>query len=346
MDSRKMKVFVAVIAGMAAVLHAAEPEPDKAQWIMSLEKALPWEGPLEVMLDVRDGTVKGAIATARRFNSRPHSIDTSGLTLKKGHLQGGIKVTINPDPWVPRGGKTMAREYSIDAVAKDGAITGKQKGRYGIVAGKDDSGTSVEGTIEGSLRTAPAASEYSRLRMRLFAPLIAMWDYKKSQWPRGTSKYGMDMNLIVSCRDGKKIDGTVILENPFRGKEPFRFTAAVSDGKLTGSMAADVTVFKEPVELKSTISTLVPENVEPDVTHVLKLEEAACARDGKKSHVYVFVKAGDPKKIRTYAIANRVMLSRPLMDVDLKLIDNRLSGTMLVLRRPNRWSHGLVKGGT
>jgi hypothetical protein len=34
------------------------------------------------------------------------------------------------------------------------------------------------------------------------------------------------------------------------------------------------------------------------------------------------------------------------MDVDLKLVDNRLTGTMLALHRPDRWSHGLVEGGT
>jgi len=239
-----MRTLITFLFCTAAVAcRSAAMAPGNAQWIMSLENALPNNRQLDVLLDVRNDAVKGAIATARRFNSRPHHIDASGLSLRDGRLRGSVSVTVNPDPWVPRDGKVIACEYTIDAGVEGTDIAGKHSGRHGVSGGKDDSGTAVEGAIEGSLKAAPAASDYTRLRMRFFSPLITMWDYKSSPWPRGTSKYAMDMNLIASSKDGKVFDAVFENTNPdYRGYAAIvrKVDARLDGSALTGTVRVDL----------------------------------------------------------------------------------------------------------
>jgi hypothetical protein len=143
-------------------------------YVLFLDSALEGDKPLRLYLDAGGGAVaalrgeppRAAFATAPAFNKAPHDVDASGLKIEAapgpaqaGRIAGQVKVTVNPDAWVPKDGRPVACAYALDAAVKDGAVAGTFAGTYGALA--------RSGSVRGTAGPAADASRPVRVRLRL-----------------------------------------------------------------------------------------------------------------------------------------------------------------------------------
>ena len=126
MKTRLLACLVA--AGTAA---NAAPRPTDAVYKLTLENAILSRTPLVVYMDCRDGVMKHAFGEG--LNVVSHDVDASRLKLEGTALTGPLKVTVNPDNWVPKGYRQLHYTYGIRA-----SINGTRvEGAYTVVSTDD-----------------------------------------------------------------------------------------------------------------------------------------------------------------------------------------------------------------
>ena len=94
-----------------------------------------------------------------QFNHTYHDVGGAALTLSGNVLRGDLKVTINPDPYVPRDHKPIACVYTVEATVSDGCVTGSFTGLFGRQR--------VAGRIVGRLQPIPPVPEPAQYSLKL-----------------------------------------------------------------------------------------------------------------------------------------------------------------------------------
>ena len=146
---------LAAVAALASAAHAAPPPP---AYVLVLEGAVEGDRPLRLYLDA-GGPAVAAFAAAPAFNKAPHDVDASALKVESGQIVGQVRVTINPDAYVPKDGKPVACVYRLQAATKDGSVAGTYAGAFGALA--------RSGTVGGTVLAPADPSQPVRVRLRL-----------------------------------------------------------------------------------------------------------------------------------------------------------------------------------
>jgi hypothetical protein len=141
------------------VQPATIPDPREAFWCIELHGAAPDGRPVWIHVDSAQATFGEGLAFAPLFNHETHDVDTSGLELEGNRLSGRIGVTIHPDPYVPKDGKPIACEYSLEASLQGGGITGTFHGAFGS--------ENVEGSIAGEYLPRPDGMDPVKLSLKM-----------------------------------------------------------------------------------------------------------------------------------------------------------------------------------
>jgi len=105
------------------------------------------------------GTFRAGMAYSGAWNHTYHDVDPAGLRLQGGALSGELKVTMNPDPYVPPDHKPIPAAYALDARVHDGCITGTFAGTFGQ--------EKVSGAVVGRPAALPAVPEPVRYAIKL-----------------------------------------------------------------------------------------------------------------------------------------------------------------------------------
>jgi hypothetical protein len=127
----------------------AEPAGD-ATVNLVIEKSLPGGKSIEVHTAWEKGACVRAIADGPGFNRAVYPADATGLKWIGGAIQGSLKVTVKPDPWIPQDGKEIACQVAVSAEVRDGKVTGTYKGTCG--------GRDAGGAVSGQSAPAGAAT--------------------------------------------------------------------------------------------------------------------------------------------------------------------------------------------
>jgi len=109
---------------------------------------------LQLMVSVPciGGKFGAGVAYAAAWNHVFHDVDASGLKLDGNSVAGELKVTMNPDPYMPPDHKGVSATYRIDAKISDGRIVG---GTYtGLFKDR-----TVSGSVFGELMDQPPVPE-------------------------------------------------------------------------------------------------------------------------------------------------------------------------------------------
>jgi hypothetical protein len=134
-------------------------EPGEALYYLELHGAVPEGKQLMLFLPVQGGAFGDGAGFAGTFNHTYHDVDASGLVRRDDALAGGLKVTINPDPYVPPDHRPVACAYSLKATVRDGCVTGTFTGTFG--------GKEVAGAVLGRVRARPPVPEPVRINVKL-----------------------------------------------------------------------------------------------------------------------------------------------------------------------------------
>jgi len=129
----KVPVFACAVGAWATFsgMAAAELKPNDAVYRLSLENAILSKTPLVVYMDCRNGMMTHAFGGG--LNVVSHDVDASRLKLDGHTLTGTLKVTINPDNWVPKGYRQLHYTYGIKASVNGTSV----KGAYTVVSADD-----------------------------------------------------------------------------------------------------------------------------------------------------------------------------------------------------------------
>jgi hypothetical protein len=140
---------------------SAVPEvpADRALYYLELHGAVPGGKQLMLHLPASGGALKQGAGFAGTFNHTYHDADASGLKREGDALAGTVRVTMNPDPYVPPDHRPVACTYDIKAAVRDGGVTGAFTGTFG--------GRDVAGTVLGRLRPQPPVPEPVRVNVKL-----------------------------------------------------------------------------------------------------------------------------------------------------------------------------------
>lgn len=223
----KRIVLTAVICAALSVAasHAAEKaDPANGVWQLTLANAVKGakDQPLNLSVASKDGkAVRGIV---KGYNLALHEVDVTGLKVEGRALKGLVKVTLNPDQWLPADKKPIAGEYTIDATAgDDGAVTGNLGGKFGAVE--------TSGAVTGQLTPAAAVTKATSVVLRLE-------DAVSSQKPALRSAH-----LMFQWSDGKASGGKIAWVK----KDKFHWTGTVESldlqltpEALTGTVTANI----------------------------------------------------------------------------------------------------------
>ncbi len=117
-----------ILLGVVLVWFAATATAEVH--ILTLSGALPDGRDMEMLLDVRNGSVKRSFALAPEFNKVSYRVDAQGLSRTGDKLAGTAVVTITSDGYTPPSGSTDTAAYRIDAKIAAGQIAGTFSGTY------------------------------------------------------------------------------------------------------------------------------------------------------------------------------------------------------------------------
>ncbi|MEI7832463.1 MAG: PQQ-binding-like beta-propeller repeat protein, partial [bacterium] len=109
-------------------------EPSESEWTFILDKAIPVGNevrPLTITVSLHAGKGMTATGSAATYNKAVHTVVADGLSYRDGALTGIVKVTLNPDTYVPADKKPVPAEYNIDATIKEGVVAGTFTGTCG-----------------------------------------------------------------------------------------------------------------------------------------------------------------------------------------------------------------------
>ena len=140
-----------------------EPMPDvppaNALYYLELHDAVAETKQLMVYAASKDGRFSQGAGFSGTWNHTFHDVYADGLSLKGNTLAGNIKVTLNPDPYVPPDKKPVPCAYTVKATIKDGYVTGSHAGTY--------KGEEVAGIVTGELRIKATVPEPVRISVKL-----------------------------------------------------------------------------------------------------------------------------------------------------------------------------------
>ena len=127
---------------------------------------------LACLVSRRGGKWFAGSGRAKTYNLARHDVDPSGLAAEGGRLTGRLKVTLNPDPWVPPDHRPKAVWFEIAATISDGKIAGtfRGDGDYGPAEGQV-SGRAIAVTEEVK---APTLAEEANLPAEPAAACLRM----------------------------------------------------------------------------------------------------------------------------------------------------------------------------
>jgi hypothetical protein len=115
---------------------------------------------LMVSAPCMEGRFGQGVAYAAAWNHVFHDVDASGLKLDADRLSGELKVTMNPDPYMPPDKKPVAAVYTVDAKIADGRIVvGAFAGTFGD--------RKVSGPVFGELMDQPRVPEPVAINVKL-----------------------------------------------------------------------------------------------------------------------------------------------------------------------------------
>ena len=144
---------------------------------------------LQVYVERRGGKWRQAFAQAPTWNQAYHKVDPGGLLLAGKAVKGNLKVTLQPDQWVPGDGAPVACTFTLDAQLADAKVAGRHKG----TCGKKE----VEGTVSGKVTPRdPSLYESCHVSLKLENLLAFGEDWKRR------------VELVFRRRDGASLIGT------------------------------------------------------------------------------------------------------------------------------------------
>lgn len=189
------------------------------------------------------------MAYAAAWNHTYHDVDASGLTLNGTALTGELKVTLNPDPYMPPDRKPVPASYTIAATVTDGRII---SGSYtGTI--KDQK---VSGPVFGELLDQPPAPEPVSVNVKLEEGVNggAPW-FRRTYINFVATKGRAESGSMSNNKNGWKgtfkqaevtfagaaftatIEGTVDESNgPEKGAYTFKLTGKVIGEQLVGTV--------------------------------------------------------------------------------------------------------------
>ncbi|MGD0897072.1 MAG: PQQ-binding-like beta-propeller repeat protein [Thermoguttaceae bacterium] len=109
---------------------ATKATAENAAFVLNLEKAVDGAAELDVYFERRDDKSRPGMAIAPNYRLGPHGVDTSGLKVAGGVIEGQIVVNVNPAGWTQNSRQPAACVYKLHARLEDGKITGDYQGRY------------------------------------------------------------------------------------------------------------------------------------------------------------------------------------------------------------------------
>jgi hypothetical protein len=189
-------------------------------WTLNLDKAAGGK-PMSILLLVADGQVKQSACMAETYNRAAHDIDAAGLKVSAAGITGSVKLTINPDEWVPPDHKAVECEFELELAAQNGKVTGGYKGRFGPVP--------TRGEVSGTVQAAPDASLARQVEVRMENALA------------GEQGHHRRLTLTFDLKDGKPTSAKVVGFHPtaWRGKVE-AIDATLSERGLKGQFSASI----------------------------------------------------------------------------------------------------------
>jgi hypothetical protein len=140
-----------------------EPVPDLAPgdaiWNIELIGAVAGGRQFNGYIPCRGGAFGEGMGYCGKWNHTYHDVDGSGLKLAGNAIKGQMKVTMNPDPYVPPDRKPVPCSYAVDAKLEDGCVSGTFSGTFG--------GEQVSGHIVGRLEAVPPVPEPASVNVKL-----------------------------------------------------------------------------------------------------------------------------------------------------------------------------------
>jgi hypothetical protein len=187
----QLALAVLLLTSAARTARAAEAQDAAGEVIvLTLDDAVEQGKALRLHMDVTGARIHAAFATGG--NAVLHDVDTAGLTIDRGRIGGHVKVTINPDNYMPADGQPVSCRYTLTASMTEGGIAGEYEGSYGEAARK--------GMVAGAVTPRPDYAQSFRLRARFFGALHRLYAARGPNW-----KYALDMNLICRMDQGRAV---------------------------------------------------------------------------------------------------------------------------------------------
>jgi hypothetical protein len=220
--------------GRSTLLGTAAPlaglKADDAHYVLSLHGALGGGKMLRIHLDCRGGAFPHGFGFSPTFNRERHDVDASALRVRDGMLTGAVKVTINPDPWVPPDHEGVSCTYAIRAAVEEAAVTGTFEGAFG-----DDK---VRGAVDGDLRARRARPAAAAVWLKFEDGLV------------GGNGWQNRAFVNFTLRGGKAADGRIHTNKPTRANPCWRGRFDGADVRFDGeklSGAIHVTILSGKV---------------------------------------------------------------------------------------------------
>ncbi len=166
-----------------------------------------------------EGNAARAFSFARRYNRMPHSVELGTLKLEGGEISGKAVATIPFDGWVPKGGKPLTVEMTIDAKVGPDAVAGTYEASFG--------GNASRGALVGEAFETPGKDAVRRLELRCERSV------------RGKRRM-RNIGMVLSARDGKVFAARLVpagsLTDVGMVARAGEQDLTLSDGRLRGTL--------------------------------------------------------------------------------------------------------------
>ena len=187
---------------MPAAPAEVKIDPANASWTLVLSKTVD-DKPLTIYLATAEGKVKQAAATG--YNIALHTVDASGLKVDAGTLKGTLKVTIEPDLYLPQDKKPIACEIQLDATATGTEAKGAYRGKCGD---KD-----VSGDLTGKVAAPAGTLKSGALELVLWNALADGVPYLRDAAVTFTVDNGAARDARIRWRKGDSYHWTGKIDN-------------------------------------------------------------------------------------------------------------------------------------
>ena len=120
-----------VVSGSVVPADGGRLDPAVRCLVLTLDKAVDGSEEVALYLQQQDGALGGiAVAPKSPGMGRAHGLDASALKLEGDKLAGTVRLTIAPNCWGRGERRPLGAELRLDAVIRDGAVSGAYTGRY------------------------------------------------------------------------------------------------------------------------------------------------------------------------------------------------------------------------